>query len=532
MENKKTKILTLFIFCLVLFLLVVIRLIDVQIIHHEFYQKKSQKQRTRIIERAAQRGDIFDRNGNLLATTIDTYSAFTHKNGAFTWIKRKLPQATGEKIKQKDPAKIGLIKEKKRIYPKGQLASQLLGFVGLDNQGLSGIELSYEENLKGKEGKVITEGDPEGRELYGAIREIEPGSDGMNITLTIDENIQYIAEREIKKQIKKYRALSGTCIVMDAETGEILALASEPGFNPNSYKSFNAKRWHPRFLDPFEPGSTFKVITVAAALDEGVISPETMLKSMDTITVGGKVIGNAHEIDWPARKISVSKMLEESINTGIVQVGLKLGPEKFYAKIKDFNFGQRTDFGLYGESRGILRHYKRWYKPDIAMITFGQSIAVTPMQLLSAFSAFANNGIMVKPYLVRKIEGIDSKFVKVNTRKEVGRAISKKATEQTKELMLNVVRLGTGRPARIASFKVIGKTGTAQKTRPGGRGYLKDHYIASFIGLAPFDDPKLICLVIVDDPRGKYWGSTVCGPVFKNVMEYSLRYLNVKPDMI
>jgi stage V sporulation protein D (sporulation-specific penicillin-binding protein) len=425
-----------------------------------------------------------------------------------------------------------LLKEKKRVYPKRKLAAQIIGFVGMDNQGLSGIELAFDQYLRGKEGRVITEGDPEGKELYGALRELESGIDGMNVTLTIDENIQYVAEREIEKQIEKSKALSGMCIVMDVKTGEILALASKPDFDPNLYRKSNKKLWHPRFVDPFEPGSTFKLITAAAALEKKAITTETKLKALDSIVVGGKVIENAHDIKWPGKRISISEMLEESVNTGAVQVGLKLGPEKFYEGIMAFGLGKRTGFGLWGESNGIVRHWKNWYKPDIGMITFGQSIAVTPLQLLSAVSAFANQGKMVQPLLVKKIESLDGKFVKAFSQDGRGRAVSEKVASEIKKIMRNIVVKGTGKPARIKRFAVCGKTGTAQKAILGGRGYMKGHYIASFIGFAPLKNPQIISLVIIDDPKGTYWGSTVCGPVFKEVVKYSLRYLNVRPDML
>lgn len=532
MESRKARILALFIICLFLFLSIVIRLLDVQILHHEFYEKKSQEQHTRIIHLAAQRGDIYDCKGNLMATTVDSYSIFTHKEGSFVWLTRKLPLKMAQRVQEKSPKLIGLLKEKKRVYPKGTLAAQLLGFVGVDNQGLSGIELAFDEFLRGKEGRLVTEGDPKGRELYGALRELDPGKDGMNLTLTIDENIQYIAERELEKQIRKFQALSGMCIVMDVKTGEILALASKPDFDPNSYQKTRSKYWHPSFLDPYEPGSTFKVITVAAAIEEGVISSRSTLKAMDSIVVGGKVIKNAHPIDWPGEYITVSEMLEQSINTGSVQVGLKLGPKKFYQYIKAFRFGERTGFGLQGESRGIIRHWTRWYKPDIAMITFGQSIAVTPLQLLSAVAALANDGKMVKPHLVKKIESNDGTLVKIFTPEIRGKAVSEKTAQEVKGLMRNVVLRGTGHRADINGFAVCGKTGTAQKAILGGRGYMKDHYISSFIGFAPFENPKVATLVIIDDPKEKSWGGEVCAPVFKEVMEYALRYLNVRPDVI
>ncbi len=528
MENQK-RILSLLIVFVVLFLVVVARLIDLQIVRHKFYEKISHDQRTRLIKLAAQRGDILDRNGDLLATSIDSYSVYQHKKG---WLLRKLALAAAQKYQKEDPKGLSIIKEKKRVYPKNKLAAQILGFVGVDNQGLSGIEGAFDEFLRGREGRLITEGDPKGRELYGALRELRPGVDGMQITLTIDQNIQYVAERELERQIKETRAKSGMCIVMDAQTGELLALASKPDFNPNAYSKYDRKLWHPPYLDPFEPGSTFKVFTVAAALEQGVVTLKTRLKSLDRITVGGKVIGNAHEIDWPGRTISVSEMLEQSINTGSVQLGLKLGPNHFYNYIRAFGFGQRTGFGLWGESRGILRHWKRWYKPDIGMISFGQSIAVTPLQLISAFSVFANDGVLVKPILVKRIESNDGKFIKVFAQDKKEQVISKKVANQVKGLIRNVVLKGTGKRAEIENFAVCGKTGTAQKVAPNSRGYMKDRYIASFIGFAPFDKPKVITLVIMDEPRTSIWAEKVCAPVFREVTGYTLRYLNAKPDML
>jgi stage V sporulation protein D (sporulation-specific penicillin-binding protein) len=513
------------------FLLAFLRLVDLQIIHARFYQEKSQEQRMRIIPLSSLRGDIYDRFGQVLASTVDSYSVFTQKQG-FQWLVRKVSREEAESLRGQNPEEYLVVKEKKRVYPKAHLASQLLGFVGSDNQGLSGIELAYEKYLRGKEGKIITEGDPSGKELYGAGREIQPAEEGLNITLTIDSNLQYFVEKELERQIKKFQAEAGMLIIMQAKTGEILALASKPDFDPNAFNKFDKKLWHPRFLDPYEPGSTFKVITTASGLEEKVVDLNTKLKALDQIEIGGKIIKNSHAVHWPGKEISLSFMLEESINTGAVQVGLRLGPERFYKYIRNFGFGEETGFGLNGESRGIVRHFKSWYKPDIAMISFGQSIAVTPLQLLQAFSAFANNGKMVKPYLVKKIESRDGKFVKVILPEEKGPVVSKGTVAKVKELLENVVLKGTGRRAQMENFRVGGKTGTAQKAALGGRGYLKDNYVASFIGLAPLTDPQLIGLVIIDNPKGVIWGETVCGPIFKTAVEFALRYLNIPPDML
>lgn len=529
MFNRRLRLL--FGVILGLFLIVICRLLWVQIIRHEFFTRMSQDQRTRIINLASVRGDILDRNGNVLATSIDTFSAFTQKP-KFAWLARRLSSAEAEKLKATAPGSIVLLKERKRLYPKGSTAAQLIGFVGADNQGLSGVELAFDKYLKGKEGKVVTEGDPEGRELYGALREIQPGEEGMSVTLTIDENLQYIAEREIVQQIKHYRAQSGMLLLMDARTGEILALASKPDFDPNDYKKANAQRWHPAFLDPYEPGSTFKVISTAAGLEEKVIAPDSRLNAQDKLEIGGKVIENSHAIKWPGPQISLSFMLEQSINTAVAQIGLKMGPERFYRRIRRFGFGEQTGFGLAGESKGIVRYWENWYKPDPAMITFGQSIAVTPLQLLQAFSAFANHGRMVTPYVVKKVESDDGRFVRMFSADSRGKPVSSQTAAEIMKLMRNVVLKGSGRRAQMAYFTTGGKTGTAQKAAPGGRGYLQGHYIASFIGIAPLAEPRLICLIIVDDPQGSIWGESVAGPSFKTVVEYALRYLNVTPDMI
>jgi len=406
-----------------LFLLVIARLFWVQIIRHDFFTRISLEQRTRIINLSSVRGDILDRSSNVLATSIDTFSVFVQKPH-FAWLARRLPSAEAEKLQAADPANIILLKEKKRIYPKGGMAAQLLGFVGADNQGLSGIELAFDRYLKGKEGKVVTEGDPEGRELYGALREIEPGEEGMILTLTIDENLQYIAEREISRAIRQYNGVAGMLLVMDARSGELLALASKPDFDPNDYKKASARLWHPTYLDPYEPGSTFKVISTAAGLEEQVITPDSRLNAQNKLEIGGKVIENSHAIKWPGPQVSLSFMLEQSINTVVAQIGLKLGPERFYRRIRKFGFGEQTGFGLEGESKGIVRYWENWYKPDPAMISFGQSIAVTPLQLLQAFSAFANHGRMVTPYLVKKVESGDGRFVKMFAGDPKGLAVS------------------------------------------------------------------------------------------------------------
>jgi len=552
---KKDRVTYLLLLFIAIAVIILVRLADLQLIHHQFYARKAESQRKRIITLAADRGEILDRNGRILATSLDTSSIYVNprifkdneklikllggkigpfdKRKLFAWVKRKIPIELAKKIEEQKIPGVSLLKEKKRVYPKGRLASQVIGFCGLDNEGLSGIEQSYDKYLKGVEGSIVTESDPMGYELLSVKeKDVEEASPGMILTLTIDETVQYIAERELEAAIKKFSAVSGNMIVMDIKSGEILALAGKPDFDPNEYSKSSPKNWRTAAVDVYEPGSTFKVITAAAGLDEGVINLDTKLKALDSLTLGGKVIKNSHQIDWGGSYISVSRMLEQSINTGAAQIGILLGANRFYNKIKDFGFGEKLSINFPGESSGLLKNPANWYKPDIGMITFGQSIAVTPLQLISAVGSIANKGRRIKPVLVKKIESLDGSFLKTYAGEELNRPISEKTAREVKKLMENVVLFGSGKRAKMADYRVGGKTGTAQKAAPGGRGYMAGRYIASFIGFAPLNDPRLIALVIINEPKGSIWGESVAGPVFKEVVEESLRYLNVPPDMI
>ncbi|MFH2033278.1 MAG: penicillin-binding protein 2 [Candidatus Margulisiibacteriota bacterium] len=533
----------------------VIRLFFLQVVGYSFYQNKAIEQRTRLIKKAANRGDIMDRNGNILATSIDTYSIYINprkfrdyeelsrllkkevkpesKKRAFAWIERKISRELAEKIKARSFEGLDFLVEKKRVYPKGHLASQVLGFVGLDNEGMSGVELGYDEYLKGEEAEIYTESDIGGIELLSAHqKEQKRGAPGMNLMLTIDENIQYFAESALERAIQKYGAKRGLVIVMEVESGEILALAGKPDFDPNKYSESPRDNWSSRAVQVYEPGSTFKVITLAAGLSEKAIDLDTKLKALESIKVGDKTIKNAHAINFGGSTVSPSKMLEESINTAAVQIGLKVGKDRFYRKIRDFGFGERVQAGLPGESKGLLREPSKWYEPDLAMMTFGQSIGVTPLQLISAIGSIGNGGGRVQPVLVKKIESLSENFVKTHYQKVLSRPLSKEVAEQVARCMENVVISGTGKPSKIEGYRIAAKTGTAQKIAEGQKGYLKDKFVASFIGFVPVKDPKIIILVIVDEPRGSIWGATVAGPAFREVARQTLRYLGIKPDMI
>ena len=558
-RKRARELLSVSVFLLAVLML---RLFYLQLFKYDFFMDKSHEQRLRIITLSPDRGDIYDRNGNILATSINAFSVFAYpseiKNKGqsaaalskilkekvstvlqklnsgkqFVWIKRKIEEPMALMIKSKNIYGVGVLPEMKRVYPKKKLASQVVGFVGVDNQGLSCIEQSYDDYLTGEAGTLISERDPGGREILTSnLRVLRPATNGMNITLTIDEPIQYKAETEIKKAVEGSHSNSGSIIVMDVKSGEILALASYPDIDPNAYQKYKPAFWNNRAVtDVYEPGSTFKLVTVASAIEEGVISKGTKVYCPDTIELGGRIIKNSHRTKTASPYLSIKEILRESVNTGAVQIALKLGKEKFYDHIRHFGFGDYTNVGLPGESRGILKEPASWNKPDIGMMSFGQSISVTPIQLISSLSSIATGGIRMKPRLVKKIESSDSSFFKVFAPESRGQVMSAKTAGEMLDLCEDVVENGTGRLAKIPGFRVGGKTGTAQKARPGGLGYMEGHFVASFIGFTPLDDPRISVLVILDDPKPVFWGERVAAPVFKQVAEYSLRRLNVAPD--
>jgi stage V sporulation protein D (sporulation-specific penicillin-binding protein) len=416
------------------------------------------------------------------------------------------------------------------------MAASIVGFVGRDGNGLAGLELSYEKYLKGREGKFLVESDPHGRQIISNNEKIiEKPQDGMNVTLTIDETLQYKAEQVIAATTKKFSANFGMVLLMNPQNGELLALATSPQPDPNNYSKYSMSDWQSKPVSwVYEPGSTFKCITVAAGVDAGKCSRDSKLTFMRQIVVGGKVIENSHTITkWPeGAAYTVSEMLQQSLNTGVVQIGLKLGKDVFYNYIKKFGFGTAIKLGLPGESRGILRAPENWYASDIGMMTFGQGIAATPIQVLAALNAIANKGELIAPVLIKKVSSADENIVISKSKISLGRPISEKAARETTLIMEDVTYKGTGHRGKIEGFTVASKTGTAQKIKEGSIGYLKGHYVASYFAFAPTDNPKISMLVIIDDPKGSIWGESTAGPVFGELGSFALRYLNAKPNSL
>lgn len=543
--------------------LLLVRLAWVQFVWGDDLQKKAFINRTRSLEIKAKRGNLYDRNGEVLAMSVSTDSFFAvpaevrkserseeiatilakkldldqekllkdiTKRSSFAWIKRKVDSELAKEIKQLDLPGIHSVEEPKRYYPNGMLASHILGFTGIDNDGLNGIEITYENELAGLSGRLRMEYDNAGRELPDSVQEYISPSDGNSLVLTIDKTIQYIAERELDTAMKVKQAKRASILVMDPKTGDILALANRPAYDPNFYGKFDQSTWRNAAIsDAYEPGSTFKPVTVAGALDEGIVRTTDRFYDPGFIKVGKEVIKcwRSHN---PHGSQNLIEGVQNSCNPVFVSIGLKEGTETFYKYLYGFGYGKKTGIELPGEASGILVPKKRAKEIDLATMSIGQANAVTPIQLISATSAIVNDGWLMKPRLVKEIRDKDGNLVTEIKPEKINQVISKETSAVMREILETVVSEGTGKNAYIEGYRVGGKTGTAQKIIPGG-GYSTTDYIGSFIGVAPSNDPELVALVIVDSPKGIYYGGSVAAPVFKNVIRDSLRYLQVAPQL-
>ncbi len=559
--RKRTTQLFIFFTC-VLFLLV-IRLTWVQFVHGDEFRQKALEARLREVPVEAKRGTIYDRNGNKLAISISADSVYAlppevnrskraeetartladildmspekvfeiiTRNRSFMWVKRKVSFAQAAKIKKANLPGIKIVEESQRFYPKGTLASHLLGFAGVDNQGLEGLEVMYDKVLKGTPGRIVIEYDAGGRQIPQALHQYYPPEDGLSLQLTIDQTIQYIAERELDALVSgPTNPKSATIIVMEPKTGHILALASRPNYDPNKFREYPPQTWRNIAVsNAYEPGSTFKIVTASTALEEGVVKPDDRFYDPGYVKVGSERI-KCWRYYRPHGSQSFTEGVQNSCNPVFVEVGLRVEEKEtglFYQYIKGFGFGQQTGIDLPGEAKGIMIPKDKLKKINIATISIGQAIAVTPIQLITAASAVANGGKLMRPQLVQAILDKDGNVVKKIEPEKVRTVISEETARKLALILESVVSEGTGKNAFIEGYRVAGKTGTAQKAGAGG--YQQGKYVASFLGFAPANDPQLAILVLVDEPQGyPYYGGTVAAPIFKRVMEDSLRYLGV-----
>jgi len=537
------------------------RLIFLQVFHYGDFAKQAQRQQQRSIDVAPIRGVVYDRNGHELAMSVSVDSIFAvpseipdqqstaevlakvlgtdaddvlarmRASHAFAWIARKVDNDTSERVRSLNLRGIYFQKESKRFYPKNDLAAPVLGYVGLDDAGLSGVEREFDQQLRGKSGRMLITMDAKRRWFGSVERQPQPGD---TLVLTIDEKIQYIAERELAAAMEQTHAAAGTVIVENPHTGEILALASRPSFNPNSLRGVSPDQLKNRAVsDVYEPGSTFKLITIAAALEEKVTNPDEVIDCQNgEIYIAGVRIRDHAKFG----NLTVSQILEHSSDVGAIKLGLRLGEERFDRYIRGFGFGSQSGVELPGETRGITKPVSRWSKVSIGAISIGQEIGISPVQLAAMVSTIANDGLYTPPRILAATsqhEAAGSQPLQTIAYKvpEQRRVVSALTAVEMRRMMEGVVLRGTGRRAQLDGYTAGGKTGTAQKIDPRTGTYSHSQLIASFAGFAPVNTPAITVAVILDSPVGPHEGGQVAAPVFSRVAQQVLAYLNVTHDV-
>ncbi len=562
MEVRK-RITFLFFVVLAIFIAFCLRLAWLQLVKGTWYQQQALQNRIREITVDPQRGDILDRNGNVLATSISTDAVYAvpaevqrsgkvqeiaqtlatilsmkasdllgliTQNQQSVWIKLKLDPAQSQALRQAALPGIGIIPKPQRYYPKNNLASHVLGIAGDYNQGLEGVEVQYDKELSGVSGRLLVEYDAAGREIPGSARKFIEPEPGDTAVLTIDENIQYFAERELDKVMQERHPISATIIVEDPNTGEILAMANRPDFDPNNYQDYPAaNRRNIAICNSYEPGSTFKIVTLGAALDENLVSENDRFYCPGFIQVADRTIhcwlpgGHGSE--------SLAEVVQNSCNVGFIDIGLREGLQTFYKYLDAFGFGKALGIDLPGEAEGIVVNEKEATQVDLATMSIGQANSVTPLQLVAAMSAVANGGKLIQPHVVKELRNSQGEVIKQFDPQVIRQVLSTETAQEECSLLQRVVDEGTGATARLDGYTAGGKTGTGQKPLPGG-GYSDTAHVLDFLGFAPVDHPRLVCLVLLDSPQGIQFGSQQAAPVFKDVMNDSLRYLQVPMDYL
>jgi cell division protein FtsI (penicillin-binding protein 3) len=587
---RRTRFWLICLFFLLWALAIGTRLFWLQVVRHKEFLERAQKQQQRTFEVAPRRGVLYDRNLHELAMTvqadsiyavpneIDDNQAAAHalaalvhtdpddaettedqivarldKGKDFAWVARRVtPEAAArvrELIALQGIKGVYFQKEFERFYPDSEIAAQVLGYVGLDDNGLGGLEQKFEGQLHGVPGRMYTAVDARSRVLGSTEHEPEPGR---NLQLTIDENIQFLAERALDHAMERTQAANGTVVVQDVHTGQILALAIRPTFNPNQFR-----RTTPALLrnhavsDVYEPGSTFKLVVYSAALEQGVTTPDDMIDCQGgQITIAGRVIHDDKSDHYGV--ITVHEALEHSSDVAAVKLALKLGPDRLYSFIRDFGFGSRPGTELPGETRGLLRPVSKWGSSSIGSIAIGQEVAVTPLQLVSMVSTIANGGIYLPPHVLMPGQAGTAATgpspaapqapLRASPFKAGGelpnplppgahRVLSTLTAAQMRKMMEGVVLYGTGRQAQLNGYSSGGKTGTAQKIDPATHTYSKTMHVASFAGIAPVNSPVIAVAVVMDNPKGSYYGASVSAPVFAEVAQQVLEYLEVPHDI-
>jgi cell division protein FtsI (penicillin-binding protein 3) len=539
---------------------VVHRLYILQIRDHERYREMAEKQQMRTVEIVPKRGTIYDTKMQELAISVDAVSIYAippeiqDKTGTakalsrmtgksrrkilkcllkkkqFVWIARKLDPKVLKKLEKADFEGVEFLYESKRYYPNRFLAAGLLGFVGLDNKGLEGLEYEYDDYVKGEPGWFLASVDARARKIMFEGKGYVKPSGANHLVLTIDKTIQYITESELKRAVNENQAESGIAVMMRPGTGEILSMASYPGFNPNEFQAYRPlDRQNRAILENFEPGSTFKMVTLSSAFDRGVVKKDDIFFCENgSYLFRSKVYHDTHEYGW----LSPQQILQRSSNIGAIKISERLKDKDFFRTIKDFGFGEKTGVDLPGESKGRVRPVSKWSGISRASISMGHEISVTALQVLAGAAAIANQGIRNQPYVVSRVITPEGKVVLENRPGMVKRVISRETAEYITRSMESVVsEKGTAPLAMVTGFRVAGKTGTAQKFDSEAGRYSKSKYVSSFVGFVPAEEPEIALIVVLNEPRGLlYYGGTVAAPSFRRIAERTLRYLRVTPS--
>lgn len=546
--------------------LLLARAVDLTVVRGPEFARRAARQHTKRMALVPHRGEIVDRNGDILALSLNVPSIYVRprelgaegrarlpevaralslspawvqeqvdKGQPFVWLKRQALPRELEAVRALGVPGVDYFDEARRVYPHGALAAHVLGFVGTDAQGLGGLERRFDRDIRGEVQTIDVGRDAHGRAFLRTDGVQAGGAQagpprGSRVELTIDATIQAAVERELALGVENAKAAAGIAIVLDPWTGEVMALANVPTFNPNDRGQWGDRRNKDRLrnravTDPFEPGSTFKAFLAAAALDLGVVTPsERFFAENGAYKVGKWTINDAHPHGW----LSFAEVIQVSSNIGCTKVGLRVGSERYHEYLRRFGFGEPTGVELPSESGGIMRPLSKWTRIDLTVQSFGQGISVTPMQMAAAYGAIANGGTLMRPHLVRRIVAPDGRVTYENGPRPVRRVLGEQAARTTTELLRRVVeeKGGTGGRAKLDDFSVAGKTGTAQKVSPGSRGYTSKR-IGSFVGFVPADHPRAVIVVSIDEPTTATYGGVVAAPVFKAIAQQTLKVLGV-----
>lgn len=549
------------------------QLARIQVVDAHEYADRSVAQRARTIDLAATRGRIYDRDGDVLATSVQAATVFADprayrgsrtpggddvpaagdaaevagqlaerldldaaaleerltSDAHFVYVKRQVDWELGQRIRELDLPGVGVVTESERVYPNGPLAGQVIGFTDIDGQGLHGLELQHEKLLRGRPGMLAVEQDPAGLDIASGVRELVPSEPGTDLVLTIDREIQHLAERAAADVVEEHDARGSGVMVMEVATGDVLGMASAPTYDPNEERDASeSEHWRNRTVtDLFEPGSTQKALTMAAALEEGAVESGTVLDVEDAIRVGGKRFTDAHDHD--AEQWGLTDIVERSSNVGTIMVAERLGAEPLERYLREFGYGRSPGLGFPGESAGLLMPVEDWWQTSLPTIAIGHGVGVSLLQLASAYAVLANDGRANQPSVVRGTVGEDGRLAPA-ARPDGRRVVAPETAERVRSMLEAVVagEHGTGQRARVPGYSAAGKTGTARKPREGARGY-SDEYVASFVGFAPVEEPELVVAVMVDEPQ-PFYGGIVAAPVFSEVMAGALSHRRVPPD--